>query len=461
MRRHTGQRALYEAWSLSRSKPKRRGLLERLRPQLQKLQAVANTALKAAATPRSENAEVAEAKHAPPMPPSHGAVPVRATDHSPLHDAETPKMDVLAAPGRREESPSTGFKVKTPKVGAKKPSVPKVQPASHKESVPVGVNDHLPLREADTPKVEVQKIEPPVLEAAKVVIEPAPVPAVESPKIDAAKLLVPELPAEEARLGPMPIPAVGTTRVSPVLSPKPIDRPISSPQVTPARANDNSPLRRMGDRLRNFRDQRNAQAGLTKDTKPHSITSLRPRAVQINAGRVEVSLPVKYAIAVVLVAIVVLIVAFRLGQLRSSHSAVSGPSGGGQMIVHEKSPVAPAPASQGNNMIVIVQHADDRQLEPLKEYFKANGIDTLIVSFARLRQHFKDHNLNVNAAPKGDGYLLLAYSNPLYSNPDTPGTDGYKVKQKIKDLGPKYKPEPGFASFSAESFSSTYGLKMQ
>ena len=37
MRRHAGQKALYEAMSRPRSKPRRVGLLQRLRPQLEKL----------------------------------------------------------------------------------------------------------------------------------------------------------------------------------------------------------------------------------------------------------------------------------------------------------------------------------------------------------------------------------------------------------------------------------------
>ena len=129
--------------------------------------------------------------------------------------------------------------------------------------------------------------------------------------------------------------------------------------------------------------------------------------------------------------------------------------------VNPTNPVDSPPASQGNNMIVIARHSDARQLEPLGKYFRANGIETIVVSFERLRKHFQDRKLNVDAAPKGDGYFLLAYSDPLYNNPDTPGTDGYKAKQKIIELGPKYKPAPGFDSFSAESFRSAYGLKMQ
>jgi hypothetical protein len=481
MRRHTGQRALYEAWSLSRSKPKRHGLLDRLRPQLERLQAAANAKLKAAMTPRSPEAVVQPASHEPVK-----AVP---SDYSPLRQAtvsrvDAPKTEVVATAPAREETPPLvrgqaqlrergGVSVKT------KTKPAKAQAAIRNASRPYVL---------DAPKAEVQEVKPPKVELAKVEVS---VPAVESapPEIsvagasdrlplDRAEAIAvepPEVSAEETQPAPAAVavpesakPAqVGTDEYSSLHyedePPREVERPISRLEAATGLS---AKAGRIVDRLRAYRTQRAEQLELNRDSKPRLATNLRPRMVQVNAGRIEISVPTLYGILVGLALCLLLLVVYQIGHFAGKMKAEQQSGPGGTVQVSRTNPVDSTAVSQGNNMIVVARHSDIRQLDPLKNYFNGNGLKTIVVSFERLRKHMRDHNLSLDGVPKGDGYFLLAYpdsvyGNGLYGNLDTPGTEGYKAKQKIIELGAKYKPEPGFAPFSAESFRGAYGLKMQ
>ena len=46
-----------------------------------------------------------------------------------------------------------------------------------------------------------------------------------------------------------------------------------------------------------------------------------------------------------------------------------------------------------------------------------------------------------------------------YDNPDRPGTDGSVAKQKIIELGTKYKAPTGYESFAPNLFKDAYGMR--
>jgi hypothetical protein len=186
----------------------------------------------------------------------------------------------------------------------------------------------------------------------------------------------------------------------------------------------------------------------------------RPRIVQLNAGRIEISMPYQFAIALLLGLILLFLVAFRLGQ---GSKKIIGPDVKTPESMQKAAPkvtavVAPqvaAPAKEktpappvvqkvelakpkGDNRIVIQSYQFMADLEPVKQYFAQFGIETEII--------------------KIDAWYYLVTKNK-YENPGKPGTDGYLAKQKIVELGAKYKAPAGSESFGTQPFSDAYGKK--
>ncbi len=177
-----------------------------------------------------------------------------------------------------------------------------------------------------------------------------------------------------------------------------------------------------------------------------------------NAGRIEISLPYQLAVAILLGFVLLILVAFRLGQNLSSKAVTSSAvvpkstqefTGRPVVEVPEKaefvkrvSPVVQKPAAADaegyNNRIVIQTWQVRAQLEPVKEYFAGCGIKTEIIN-------------------EGDWYYLV--TREKYENPGKLGTNGYDAKQKIIELGAKYKPPPGSASFGPKPFHDAYGKR--
>jgi hypothetical protein len=190
----------------------------------------------------------------------------------------------------------------------------------------------------------------------------------------------------------------------------------------------------------------------------------RPRIVQFNAGRIEISMPYQLAIALLLALVLLVLVVFRLGQIsyRSSQKATSPvakmpasvPKAAPKVTAvvapqrtapaEEKTPVPPViqkvePVKpKGDNRIVIQSYQLRADLEPVKQYFAGFGIETEIIKIS-------------------DWYYLV--TKDKYENPAKPGTDGYLAKQKIIELGAKYKAPPGSESFGSQPFRDAYGKK--
>jgi len=185
----------------------------------------------------------------------------------------------------------------------------------------------------------------------------------------------------------------------------------------------------------------------------------RPRMLLFNAGRVEISLPYQLAVAILLGLVLLILVAFRLGQNLSGKAVTNSAVAPKSMQkltqrpvvevpekaepVERAAPVVQKPAAagvdaQGNNRIVIQTWQVRAQLEPVKDYFAGCGIETEIIS-------------------EGGWYYLV--SREKYENPGKPGTNGYAARQKIIELGAKYEPPPGSASFGPKPFHDAYGKR--
>jgi len=179
-----------------------------------------------------------------------------------------------------------------------------------------------------------------------------------------------------------------------------------------------------------------------------------PRLVQFNAGRLEFSLPYQVAIAFVLGLVLLFLVSFRLGQYtgggRPAGQTGVVPKSAGRPVAEAARPTVPveSPAkpvlrdeptgSKGNNRIVIQTYQVRAHLEPVKQYFDNLGVQTDII--------------------EKDGWYYLVTKNK-FDNPDKPGTDGFTAKQKIIELGARYKAPQGKESFAPRLFKDAYGMK--
>lgn len=180
--------------------------------------------------------------------------------------------------------------------------------------------------------------------------------------------------------------------------------------------------------------------------------SPRPKMVQMNRGRLEVSVPYQLAIAIGLGVVLLALASYRLGQHNALKETVAAAGYSEQPAVVEPAATSEAEAgddeavteensgdegltSTGDNRIVIQTWKNETQLIPVQAYFSGHGIETEIRKIGQM-------------------YYLVTTAK--YDNPQRPGTDGYRAKQRIVELGAGYEPPPGYGSFD---FKSAYGMK--
>jgi hypothetical protein len=182
----------------------------------------------------------------------------------------------------------------------------------------------------------------------------------------------------------------------------------------------------------------------------------KPKILQFNESRIELSMPYPLAITALMVVVLLVLVSFRLGQIAmtgqniASDTNVSDQAAVGRFTppVEQQALTQPpvleppkpttAAASTGQNRIVIQQYHLRSHLEPVKDYFSEKGIETEI--------------LNVN-----NTYFLVTANK--YENPNRTGTDGYETKQRIIELGAAYTAPEGYESFGTQPFHDAYGRK--
>ena len=179
----------------------------------------------------------------------------------------------------------------------------------------------------------------------------------------------------------------------------------------------------------------------------------KPKLLQFNAGRIEISLPYPLAIAVFLGFILLFLVALWLGETgylkrnRITNSAgtvfnglrktVEGGIAGSDENERISPDVGKAVTGTGSNRIVIQTYDKRADLELVQYHFAEGGIETEIRTV-------------------GDTFYLVTTVDK-YENPDREGTDGYAAKQKIIKWGARYKAPQGYESFVPNLFSDAYG----
>jgi hypothetical protein len=105
----------------------------------------------------------------------------------------------------------------------------------------------------------------------------------------------------------------------------------------------------------------------------------------------------------------------------------------------QKKPEPAKAIATGDNAILIVTYTKKNDLLPVQEYFKANGIETEIIQ-------------------EGSYYHII--TRDRFDTVNKPGTEGYRLKQKIKQVGANYKAPPGFERFASKPFQDVYGKKI-
>jgi hypothetical protein len=190
----------------------------------------------------------------------------------------------------------------------------------------------------------------------------------------------------------------------------------------------------------------------------------KPRILQLNAGRIEFSLPYQIAVVIILGLIALILIVFRLGQLSMADPAAAGqndrPANSALTNLTSQENINKAPAtntessrqparqapeaaqSTGNNVIVLTEYGARADLEPVKKFYAQYGVELEIVL-------------------ENGRYFLQ--TKDTFDNPNTDGTNGYKMKQKIIQIGAAYKgkaPE-GYEQFAPRYFSDAYGKKVK
>jgi len=206
----------------------------------------------------------------------------------------------------------------------------------------------------------------------------------------------------------------------------------------------------------------------TDDTPTEQTTwPAKPNPVQVISGRIEFSVPWQILVLVVLLVAALIFGAFRFGRLYDmiiknadaqnastdlnnipDNTAASEtqqppiiqtrtnglpPAG----VVSSKKAPDNADVVAKTNTIVLAQYSDTKQLQPVQQHFAKFGVQTIIVK---------------------SGTVFKLITKNTYDNPNKSGTDGYAAKQKMKQIGAKYKPPEGFKTFN---FSSVYGEKVK
>ncbi len=199
-------------------------------------------------------------------------------------------------------------------------------------------------------------------------------------------------------------------------------------------------------------DSANASSAQEEPVTPPSVIRWvrKPRPVQVNAGRIEFSVPYQVAVAVLLGLILLIVITFRLGQWFGVGAAAGVPASKQTQVARpaEQSPktVDTTPAGfdaakqSGRNRIVIQMYQVKAHLEPAREYFDKMGVETEIIE-------------------RNNWYYLVTKNK--YNNIDKVGTDGYQARQKIVELGAGYKAPQGFETFGTKPFSGAFGMKFE
>jgi len=190
----------------------------------------------------------------------------------------------------------------------------------------------------------------------------------------------------------------------------------------------------------------------------------KPRIVQLNAGRIEFSMPYQIAVVLLLGFVFVIIAAYRLGQ--SSYPAQQQQAVQSEPVQPETDREVPVEQASSNIMPLSVPTEEMTAKTEVAEPVEPTGNNVIVLvqyhslaDLAPVQAHFGKFDIELEIKLEGDRYFLQ--TKQLYDNPSRPGTDGYKALQKIKEVGKEYKAPTGFETFTSRLFQDAYGKKVK
>jgi hypothetical protein len=207
----------------------------------------------------------------------------------------------------------------------------------------------------------------------------------------------------------------------------------------------------------------------------------KPRIAQFNAGRFEFSVPYQVAIALGLVFVVLVLGSYRLGQNSAMPAPVVSEEPGaeackvdsgavaGQETAGVETPVKPAdsaPPADGTTPPEVLPPEVEEKIEPavpkgknaiiLAHSGRIADLDPVVV-------HFAEHGIKLEIVPLENGKYELRTVARFVRNPAYPGTDGFKLKSKIIQIGPSYegRAPADLDTFAPHYFTDAYGKKVE
>ena len=189
----------------------------------------------------------------------------------------------------------------------------------------------------------------------------------------------------------------------------------------------------------------------------------KPKILQYQGGRLEFSMSYQLAITIVLIFLLLLVIAYGMGKrsyaakMQADRSVPTSQeniqddpirqttngnvrSGDNAASMQPVNPRTVPAKTTGDHVIILKEYHALADLIPVRDYFQKNLIMTEIVM-------------------RNNRYFLQTID--TYDNPEREGTDGFKAKQKIIEIGKGYKAKNGNESFAPNLFSDAYGMKVK
>lgn len=180
-------------------------------------------------------------------------------------------------------------------------------------------------------------------------------------------------------------------------------------------------------------------------------------AARTISGRLVLSVPYPIVIIAVLMLILTILAAFKIGQIAGrkqvpemepptpiANTVTADPANAEKTKKIDTDDTEKTPLillkPVGDHIILIATCNKKRDLEPVKDHFAKYGIDSEIQK-------------------KDPFYTLVAKQR--YQNPKRVGTDGYAALERIKQVGALYQAPKGYLSFAPLNFQDAYPVKIR
>jgi hypothetical protein len=212
------------------------------------------------------------------------------------------------------------------------------------------------------------------------------------------------------------------------------------------------------------RDEKRLRPSAGTEEKPLSWPR-RPRILLFNAGRVEISVPYEYAVAFVLCIVLIALLAYRAGRWQGQGIQV-GPIRPADVQGRPKNASLPSVDTTGiahipeNEVRKETRSIEKpRMVEPLADHRIVIQQYQVYSDLVPVQRHFAEYGIETEIEQRGDWYFLVTLDR--FENPEKPGSDGHAAKQRIIEVGARYRAPRGYETFAPTLFSDAYGERVR